>query len=60
MRFLIVPSADWPAGVAHQYGVAYGEEYAQHFGAIPVVAIDQTGQLLYDGSGIWQHGAGAA
>jgi hypothetical protein len=53
VKFLIVPAPDWAAGQAHQYGVAYGEEYAQHFAAIPTVAIDATGRLLYDGSGIW-------
>lgn len=53
VKFLIVPAPDWTAGQAHQYGVAYGEEYAQHFAAIPTVAIDATGRLLYDGSGIW-------
>jgi hypothetical protein len=48
-----VPARDWAAGQAHQYGAAYGDEYEQHFRAIPVVAIDAAGQLLYDGSGIW-------
>jgi hypothetical protein len=53
VKFLIVPAPDWVVGQAHQYGVAYGAEYEQHFAAIPVIAIDATGQLLYDGSGIW-------
>jgi hypothetical protein len=53
VKFLIVPSPDWAALEAQQYGLAYGDEYAQHFAAIPLVAIDATGQLLYDGSGIW-------
>jgi hypothetical protein len=53
VAFMIVPARDWAAGQAHQYGVAYGDEYEQHFRAIPVVAIDAAGQLLYDGSGIW-------
>ena len=53
VKFLIVPSRDWPALQAHQYEVAYGAEYAQHFAQIPIVAIDAAGQLLYDGSGIW-------
>jgi hypothetical protein len=54
VAFLIAPTRDWAAGEAHQYGVAYGDEYEQHFRGIPVVAIDPAGQLLYDGSGIWQ------
>jgi hypothetical protein len=53
VRFLILPTRDWAALEAHQYGAAYGPEYEQHFGAIPVVAIDAAGHLLYDGSGIW-------
>jgi hypothetical protein len=53
VKFLIVPAPDWVVGQAHQHGIAYGAEYEQHFAAIPVVAIDATGQLLYDGSGIW-------
>jgi hypothetical protein len=53
VAFLIVPAPDWITGRAHQYGVAYGDEYEQHFRGIPVVAIDAAGQLLYDGSGIW-------
>lgn len=53
VKFLIVPAPDWAAGEAHQYGVAYGSEYEQHFAAIPVVAIAANGQLLFDGSGIW-------
>jgi hypothetical protein len=52
VKFLIVPAPDWAAGQAHQYGVAYGEAYAQHFAAIPTVAIDTAGRLLSDGSGI--------
>jgi hypothetical protein len=36
-----------PALQAHQYEVAYGAEYAQHFAQIPIVAIDAAGQLLY-------------
>lgn len=57
VSFLIVPAADWALLEAQQYENAYGDEYAQHFAAIPVVAIDETGQLLHDGSGIWT-GAG--
>jgi hypothetical protein len=53
VRFLIVPSLDWAYAEAHQYGVAFGDEYEQHFTAIPVVAIDNSGRLLHDGSGIW-------
>jgi hypothetical protein len=53
VKFVIVPAPDWAALQAHQYGIAYGAEYEQHFAAIPVVAIDAIGQLLYDGSGIW-------
>jgi hypothetical protein len=53
VKFLIVPAPDWVAGRAQQYGVAYGDEYAQNFAGIPVVAINALGQLLYDGSGIW-------
>jgi hypothetical protein len=53
VKFLIVPVPDWATAQAHQYGVAYGAEYEQHFAGMPVVAIDATGQLLYDGSGIW-------
>jgi hypothetical protein len=53
MKFLIVPSPDWPAVEAQQYELAYGDEYAEHFAAIAVVAIDEAGHLLYDGSGIW-------
>jgi hypothetical protein len=57
VEFLIVPAADWAALQAHQYEVAYGEEYARHFAAIPVVAIDANGLLLHDGSGIWASNA---
>lgn len=53
VAFLIVPTADWVALQAHQYGIAYGQAFEQHFRGIPVVAIDQAGQPLYDGSGIW-------
>lgn len=53
VKFLIVPERDWVEGQAHQYGVAYGSEYEQHFGAIPIVAIAANGQLLFDGYGIW-------
>jgi hypothetical protein len=53
VKFLIVPAPDWAALQAHQYGIAYGNEYEQHFAGIPLVAIDETGQLLHDGSGIW-------
>jgi hypothetical protein len=53
VKFLIVPAVDWPMLLAHQYGVAYGGEYEAHFRTIPIVAIDATGQLLHDGSGIW-------
>jgi hypothetical protein len=56
VKFLIVPAPDWAALEAHQYGIAYGAEYEQHFAAIPVVAIDAAGNLLYDGSGIWAGG----
>ena len=56
VKFLIVPAPDWATGQALQYEIAYGEEYAAHFSAIPVVAINQQGQLLYDGSGIWAGG----
>lgn len=55
--FLIVPAPDWAIGQAHQYGIAYGGEYERHFSAIPVVAVDAAGQLLFDGSDIWA-GAG--
>lgn len=57
VKFLIVPSPEWAAGQAQQYGAAYGDEYAEHFRAIPVVAIDEAGDLLYDGSAMWQGGA---
>jgi hypothetical protein len=53
VKFLIVPSVDWAAARAHQYGAAYGDEYAHHFAAIPIVAIAPSGQLLHDGSGVW-------
>lgn len=53
VKFLIVPSTDWAALEAQQYELAYGELYAQHFAAIPIVAIDEAGQRLYDSSGIW-------
>jgi hypothetical protein len=53
VEFLIVPAVDWAALEAHQYGIAYGAEYEQHFAAIPIVAIDTGGTLLHDGSGIW-------
>jgi hypothetical protein len=53
VRFLLVPSVDWPMLEAMQYEIAYGDEYGMHFRAIPIVAIDAGGQLIHDGSGIW-------
>ncbi len=53
VKFMIVPAVEWAIGQAHQYGVVYGGEYETHFRRIPIVAINATGQLLHDGSGIW-------
>jgi hypothetical protein len=53
VKFLVVPTPVWAVERAEAYGEAYGEEYAEQSGAIPVVAIDPSGQLLHDESGIW-------
>ena len=53
VKFLVVPTPVWAVERAEAYGEAYGEEYAEQFAAIPIVAIDTSGELLHDQSGIW-------
>jgi hypothetical protein len=54
VSFLVTPSPGWLADQVEHVRLAYGDEYAEYFEAIPVVAINTDGTVLRDDTGIWQ------
>ena len=51
--FLIVPHPKWQSFYASWIEDWAGEEYAYVFARIPAAVVNESGQVLADGSGIW-------